>query len=47
MKIADARTLSPAAQEDLRRKAILAWREGKSKSEVARLFGVSREAVHQ
>jgi transposase len=47
MKTADARTLSPAAQEDLRRKGILAWREGKSKSEVARLFGVSREAVYQ
>lgn len=47
MKTADARTLSPAAQEDLRRKAILAWREGKSKSDVARLFGVSREAVYQ
>ncbi len=47
MKTADARTLSPAAQEDLRRKAILAWRAGKSKSEVARLFGVSREAVYQ
>jgi transposase len=47
MKLADARTLSPAAQEDQRRKAILARREGKSVSEVARLFGVSREAVYQ
>jgi transposase len=47
MKTADARTLSPAAQEDQRRKAIRAWREGKSKSEVARLFGVSRQAVYQ
>ncbi len=47
MKTADARTLSPAAQEDQRRKAIIAWHEGKSKSEVARLFGVSREAVYQ
>lgn len=47
MKTADARTLAPAAQEDLRRKAILAWQEGKSKSEIARLFAVSREAVYQ
>lgn len=47
MKTTDARTLSPAAQEDQRRKAILAWRAGKSKAEVARLFGVSREAVYQ
>jgi len=47
MKTKDARTLSPAAQEDLRCKAILAWRDGKSKSEVARLFGVSRQAVYQ
>jgi transposase len=47
MQTADARTLSPAAQEDLRRKAILAWQKGQSKSEVARLFGVSREAVYQ
>jgi transposase len=47
MRIADARTLSPAAQEDQRRKAIRAWRSGKSKSEVALLFGVSREAVYQ
>lgn len=47
MKTADARTLSPAAQEDLRRKAILAWRDGESKSKVARRFGVSRQAVYQ
>ena len=47
MKAADARTLPPAAQEDQRRKAILALQSGKSKAEVARLFGVSREAVYQ
>jgi len=47
MNTADARTLSPAAQEDQRRKAILAWRAGQSVSQVARLFGVSREAVYQ
>jgi len=47
MKTADARTLSPAAQEDQRRKAIRAWREGQSVTRVARLFGVSREAVYQ
>ena len=47
MKAADARTLPPAAQEDQRLKAILALQSGKSKAEVARLFGVSCEAVYQ
>ena len=47
MKTADARTLAPAAQEDQRRKAILAWRAGESVAAVARVFGVSREAVYQ
>lgn len=47
MTITDARTLAPAAQEALRGNAIRAWRDGKSVTEVAALFGVSREAVYQ
>jgi transposase len=47
MNTADARTLPPATQEDQRRKAIRAWRAGQAVSQVARLFGVSREAVYQ
>lgn len=46
MKTVDARSLTPAAQEDLRRKGLNAHREGKSVSEVATLFGVSRQAVY-
>lgn len=46
MKTVDARSLAPAAQEDLRRKALNAHREGKSVCDVARLFGVSRQAVY-
>jgi transposase len=47
MKTVDARTLPPAAQEDQRRKAVLAWHDGNSVVEIARLFGVSRQAVYQ
>lgn len=46
MKTVDARSLAPAAQEDLGRKALNAHREGKSVCDVARLFGVSRQAVY-
>jgi transposase len=46
MKIADARTLPPVAQEDLRRKGIAALRAGRSVTAVASLFGVSRQAVY-
>lgn len=46
MKTTDARSLPPAAQEDLRRKAVNAVRDGKSQSEAARLFGVSRQRVN-
>jgi transposase len=46
VKTADARSLVPAAQEDLRRKALNAQRGGKSIAEVATLFGVSRQAVY-
>lgn len=42
----DFRSLSPQAQETIRFKAIAALQEGNSKSQVARLFGVSRQAIH-
>lgn len=42
----DFRSLTPQAQETLRLKAMAALKEGRSKSEVAQLFGVSRQAVH-
>jgi transposase len=44
--LADARTLPPMAQEDLRRKAVVALDQGRSVAEVALLFGVSRQAVY-
>jgi transposase len=47
MKTSDARSLPPAAQEDLRRKAVQAVRDGKSQGEVARLFGVARPTVNR
>ena len=47
MKTSDARSLPPAAQEDLRRKAVQAARDGKTQGEVARLFGVARPTVNQ
>lgn len=47
MKTPDARSLPPAAQEDLRRKAVQAVREGKSQGEAARLFGVARPTVNR
>ncbi|MBI5866107.1 MAG: IS630 family transposase [Planctomycetes bacterium] len=47
MNTSDARTLPPVAQEDLRRKAVLAVRTGKTQGEVARLFGVARPTVNK
>lgn len=41
----DARSLSPEALEVLRRRAVAAVESGVSRSEVARVFGVSRKAV--
>jgi len=41
----DARSLAPATQEALRRKAVEAIRQGMSQSEAARVFGVSRQAI--
>ena len=42
----DARHLSPAAQEDLRRRVMRAVDEGKSIAEAARTFDVSRQAIY-
>jgi transposase len=47
MKPSDARSLPPAVQEDLRRKAVQAVRDGRSQGEVARLFGVARPTVNR
>lgn len=45
MKTRDARSLPAIAQEDLRRKAIKAIGKGQRQLEVARLLGVTRQAV--
>jgi len=45
MKTKDFRSLSPKAQEDLRRKAVKAVVAGQTRKEVAQLLGVTREAV--
>ena len=45
MKIEDARKLPPKAQEDIRRKAVKAYLGGRSKTEIAEIFGVTRQAV--
>lgn len=47
MEIRDARSLPAGAQEDLRRKAVQAVRQGMTQTEAARIFGVSRGAVNQ
>lgn len=46
MQRRDARTLPPAAQEELRRRAVEAVLVGQPQGEVARLFGVSRQTVN-
>ncbi|MBD3885479.1 IS630 family transposase [Phormidium tenue FACHB-886] len=46
MKLKDARHLSPDAQEALRYRVVNAVENGMSKSEAARVFQVSRTAVH-
>lgn len=46
MKLKDARHLSPSAQEALRYRVVNAVKNGMSKSEAARVFKVSRTAVH-
>lgn len=45
MKIRDARSLPTIAQEDLRCKAVKAVLEGKKQVEIAKIFGVTRQAV--
>lgn len=45
MKILDFRALSPQAQEQVRRKAVQAVRDGMTRVEAARLYGVTRQAV--
>lgn len=45
MKTRDARSLSPEAQEALRMKAVQAVLAGRKKTEVAELFGVTRQTV--
>ena len=46
MKLKDARHLSPKTQEALRYRVVNAVENGMSKAEAARVFGVSRTAVH-
>lgn len=46
MTYQDFRSLAPQAQEAVRLKVMAALQQGRSISEVARLFGVSRQAVH-
>ncbi|MCZ6577058.1 MAG: hypothetical protein O6950_11545 [Gammaproteobacteria bacterium] len=45
MKGTDARSLPPAAREDLRRKAVKAVRGGMTQVEAVRLFDVTRRAT--
>ena len=45
MKIRDARSLPAVSQEDLRCKAIKAVRDGKKQVEVAKILGITRQAV--
>jgi len=42
----DFRSLTPQAQETIRFKAMAALRDGRSQTEVARIFGVTRQAIH-
>jgi transposase len=46
MKTQDARFLSPHAQQDLRRRVVVAVRGGMSQTEAARTFGVSRQSAN-
>jgi transposase len=46
MKHSDFRSLASQAQEAIRFKAMGALQAGRSKTEVARIFGVSRQAIH-
>src|SRR5215510_16482370 len=45
VRVRDARRLSPAAQEDLRRRAVAAVKAGRTQVAVAAVLGVSPQAV--
>jgi transposase len=45
VRVSDTRRLSPAAQEDLRRRAVAAVKEGMSQAEVSRVFKVAPKTV--
>src|SRR4030042_4776595 len=45
MKNKDARSLPAAAQEQLRRRAVQAVRDGMTQVEAARIFGVTRQTI--
>lgn len=45
MKTPDARSLPSIAEQDIRFKAIKAFKTGKTQIEVAKIFGVTRHAV--
>jgi transposase len=47
MESRDSRTLSPAAQEELRRRAVAAVLNGATRTEVERLLGVPRQTIGQ
>lgn len=47
MEKIDARKLSPAAQEVIRKRAVVLLNEGKKEREVCEIFGVSRVALHK
>ena len=47
MKILDARSLPPMAQEQLRLLAVNSVIGGRGPGEVARAFGITRQAVHK
>jgi transposase len=47
METRDSRTLSPSAQEELRRRAVAAVMKGATRTEVERLLGVPRQTVGQ
>src|SRR5512134_654477 len=47
MRVKDARSLSPAAQEALRSRVVKAVRDGMSQTEAARVFQVTRASVNK
>ena len=47
MRIFDARSLAPTVQENMRFQAVSAVLGGRTPGEVARQFGITRQAVHK